>query len=170
MNRLVIATLLVACSSPAVHGPSQPAGTPAKASADDAFAALSQKFLDRFLQLAPTDATQAGEHRYDGTWPDLTAQGDASYHAFLEATRAELAKIPRDQLGEQNRIDAQILDDQTAAILYTLDTLKQRDVDPLYYTNLIGEGLDPLVTRSFGTPASRAASSASPPPSTSWGR
>ena len=122
------------------------------------FAQLSQRFLDGYFEHAPIDATQAGEHRYDGNWPDVSAQGDAAMRAFLEDTQKQLAAIPRDSLGEQDRIDAQILEDQLGAQLYSLEVLKPREVDPVYYTDLIGAGLDPLVTRNFGTPASRTAS------------
>jgi uncharacterized protein (DUF885 family) len=161
-SRVVVAMLVVACSSPAVRGPSSSSGSAstrgAAASPDQAFAALSQDFLDRYLRLYPVDATQAGEHRYDAAWPDVSPRGDATLRAFFEDTGRRLAAIPTAQLGVQNRIDAQILADQVAASLYALTTLRPRDVDPMYYTTLIAEGLDPLVTRNFGTPASRVAS------------
>jgi len=149
--------LLVGCSSSAVRGPTAPAA-PAPTSADRAFAELSQHFLDDYLRLSPTDATQAGDHRYDGAWPDVTAQGDEVLRAFLDHTRAQLAAIPKDQLGQQNRIDAQLLEDQIASTLYSQTELRPRDTNPLFYTTLIGDGLDALVTRNFGTPASRARS------------
>jgi uncharacterized protein (DUF885 family) len=157
-SRVVLALLLlVACSSPGLRGPTAPAESVAT-DADRAFAQLAQRFLDDYLRLSPTDATQAGEHRYDAAWPDVTPQGDEVLRAFLDHTRAQLATIPKAELGRQNRIDAQILEDQIAATLYSLTELRPRDVDPLFYTGLIGDGLDPLVTRNFGTPASRARS------------
>jgi uncharacterized protein (DUF885 family) len=156
--RLALVTIAVACSSPARPPTTPPAPPMQPSTSDHAFEQLAQRFLDGYLQRAPVDATQAGEHRYDSTWPDVSVQGDAAMHAFLENTQKQLAAIPRDTLGEQNKIDAQILEDQLEGQLYSLDSLKSREVDPLYYTDLIGAGLDPLVTRSFGTPASRAAS------------
>ncbi len=169
--RLILAATLAAsaCSSPSrapsPAAPVEPAPTPAPSpaapaapSADAAFAALSQQFLDAFLERAPVDATSAGEHRYDGRWPDVSAKGDASYRSFLEQTAAALAKIPRDKLNVQNQIDAQILEDFTRFGMFSLDELKGRERDPLYYTGLIGEGFDPLVNRNFGTKQSRLAS------------
>jgi uncharacterized protein (DUF885 family) len=127
-------------------------------SADQAFEAFAQGFLDGYLQRAPADATQAGDHRYDGTWPDVSVQGEASTRKWLEDTRAALGKLPRDGLSEQNRIDAEILGDHLRSRLFAIDELKTPEHDPVWYTNLIGEGLDPLVTRNFGTQDTRMAS------------
>jgi uncharacterized protein (DUF885 family) len=137
--------------------PSTPPGASAP-SADDNFRTLSKQFLDGYLERWPVEATEAGEHRYDATWPDVSPAGDAQLRAFLENERAALGQISKDKLDEQNAIDAQIIEDQIGLGLYALDALKPRDVDPVYYTNLIGEGLDPLVNRNFGTPESRLAS------------
>ncbi|HEU4731396.1 MAG TPA: DUF885 domain-containing protein [Kofleriaceae bacterium] len=161
----------LACSS-APHAPTAapeaPAAAPAgeapkppprqAAAPDQAFDDFAQRFLDAYLQRSPVDATQAGDHRFDGAWPDVSAAGEASTRKWLEDTRAELARLPRAGLSEQNQIDAAILDDHLRFGLFVIDELKPRDTDPLAYTNLIGEGLDPLVTRSFGTKESRMTS------------
>ena len=131
-----------ACSS-APHAPTPPAAarTPApevsdtpkpaprdKASPDQAFEVFAQSFLDGYLQRSPVDATQAGEHRFDGTWPDVSAGGRGRASAtWLADTRAALAELPRDGLSEQNQIDAAILDDQLRFGLFALDELKPRD-------------------------------------------
>jgi uncharacterized protein (DUF885 family) len=170
--RLALAgSLMVACSSPASSTPpttppavTPPAVTPPPAqamtapSSDRAFETLAQQFLDGYLQRSPVDATSAGEHRYDGTWPDVSAKGEASYRDFLAKTHAALAQISRAGLNAQNQIDAQILDDQLRYGMYAIDELKPREQDPVYYTNLIGEGLDPIVNRNYGSAESRMAS------------
>lgn len=140
-------------AGPVAAAPAAPAETP-----DQAFGAFARRALDDYFRQAPDDATQAGEHRYDATWPDVSVQGEARYRKFLEDTRAALAAFPRDRLSEQNRIDAAILDDRLRFGLFALDELKTRDSDPLSYVGLIGDGLDPLVTREFGTKESRMAS------------
>ena len=172
----VAAAVAAACSSPAPHpaapaepaepaAPTAPATTtttttaPAPApSGDAAFEAFAARALDGYFRHSPEEATQAGEHRYDGTWTDVSTAGEAATHKFLEDTRAELARIPRDQLSEQNQIDAAILDDQLRFGLFALDQLEVRDSDPLSYVGMIGDGLDPLVSREFGTLESRMAS------------
>jgi uncharacterized protein (DUF885 family) len=161
----------VACSSGPARSPNLPVDPappvaetpPGEAprpgpSADDTFDAFAQRFLDEYLKRDPSGATQIGDHRHDAMWPDVSVQGDASTRTWIEATRAELARLPREGLSEQNQIDAATLDDQLRGRLFELDELKQRDSDPTVYTGLIGEGLDPLVTRSFGTKETRMAS------------
>ncbi len=66
--------------------------------------------------------------------------------------------MPREALSVQNRIDAAILDDRLRYGLFVIDELKPRERNPLTYVGLIGDGLDPLVTRSFGTRAQRLTS------------
>lgn len=155
-----------ACSSPprapagpaASAPPAEEAKPPPAQSADQVFEAFAQRFLDEYLQRQPTLATHAGDHRHDGTWPDISVQGDASIRKWLEDTRATVARLPREGLSEQNQIDAAILDDQLRFGLFALDELKTRETDPVSYTSLISGGLDPLVTRSFGTKEQRMAS------------
>jgi uncharacterized protein (DUF885 family) len=158
----LLTAAVCACSSPPARsttpGGDSPAGAPAgpaAESADRGFEAFTLRVLDDYFRFNPDDATQAGEHRYDATWPDVSVQGEARYRKFLEDTRAELTKLSRDQLSEQNRVDASILDDRLRFGLYGLDELKTRDTNPLVYVGLIGDGLDPLVTREFGTKESR---------------
>ena len=167
MNRLVLGSLLVAaCSSPPARPPALPAPAPAPSpvvapppapsapSADAIFEAFAKQFLADYLEHSPVDATSAGEHRFDGKWPDLSPEGEAASRAFLEHARAS---IPRGALGVQNQIDATIIDDQIRFMLFGRDQLKTADRDPVYYTNLIGEGFDPLGNRAFGTKDSRLA-------------
>src|ERR1700704_385356 len=95
--RRLASFLLVAaaCSSPPAHPTTPAADTPAAApaapapapatgadapSADRAFEAFAQKYLDDYFQRAPENATHAGEHRYDASWPDVSVQGEASLH------------------------------------------------------------------------------------------
>jgi uncharacterized protein (DUF885 family) len=160
MKRIALVGL-VACSSPAatppvVAPPAAPVQTQTPTQTDDQrFTAYADQFLAEYLQLAPADATIAGEHRWDGTWPDVSPAGDAKLHAFLDRA---LAGIPRGALSAQNQIDATLLADTIRFQLFELDELKQRDRDPVFYTDVIGTGFDALVNRNFGTPASRLAS------------
>jgi len=167
-----LALAAVACSGSPARGPAAPpapgpaappptAAAPAPAAApspDQAFEAFAQQALDGYFRHAPDDATIEGEHRYDATWPDVSVEGEARYHKFLDDTRAALAGFPRDKLSAQNRIDAAILDDRLRYGVFALDELKTRDDNPQAYVGMIGDGLDPLVTREFGTLESRMTS------------
>src|ERR1700742_5107646 len=117
MKRLALLGL-VACSSPAAPPPPAPVTAPAPMPDDDQqFTAYAERFLADYLRLSPVDATPAGEHRWDGTWPDVTPAGDAKLHAFLDR---ELAGIPRGKLSQQDQIDATLLADQIKLGLFEL--------------------------------------------------
>ena len=122
---------------------------PAPPSADAMFGALASEFLEGYLALQPVQATNLGDHRFDGRWPDPSSDGDARLRAFFVGLRERLATIPAGALSDQNQIDARILLDQIGGWLFSLDEIKDHEENPLYYTGLLGDGLDPLLTRTF---------------------
>ncbi|HZJ55752.1 MAG TPA: DUF885 family protein, partial [Myxococcaceae bacterium] len=130
-------------------------------SPQQAFEALSRDYLERSLALSPTEATLLGDHRYDGRWPDLSKEGDAQQQRFEEESLGRLRAIPKDALSAEARVDAEMLDTQLRYSVFSRAELKPAELHPLSYTGVIGQGLDPLVNREFGTRASRAESLAS---------
>jgi uncharacterized protein (DUF885 family) len=120
-----------------------------------AFDALAARFLADYLRLEPVRATEAGDHTHDATWPDLGPEGDRARRAFVESTLAALAALPTGGLDAQRRVDAEILAAQLRYRLFALDELRELDTSPLAYTGLVGDGLDPLVTRDFAPLAAR---------------
>jgi uncharacterized protein (DUF885 family) len=153
----------LACSSPPARPPAPPSATstapaPAATDPDRAFEAFAQHFLDEHLRRNPAFATHAGDHRFDATWPDVSVQGEARQRAFVEDTRSALAALARARLSEQRQIDAAILDERLRNFEFSSDQLKPFDTDPMAYVSLISGGLDPLVTREFGTKETRLAS------------
>jgi uncharacterized protein (DUF885 family) len=156
------AFIVMGCSKPEAGAPDAGAVTAAASvtaavdggsmkstAADEKLAAFAASFLGAYLEKNPTRATQAGEHRYDGRWPDLSAEGEALDRTFIAAHLAELDGIPEAELSVQSKIDRGVLDNQLRYWLYTLDSLKDAERDPMLYTGLVGDGLDPLVTRDF---------------------
>ena len=112
---------------------------------------MGEHFLARYLELAPVEATQAGETSHDARMPDWSDTGDSAEHVFIAETRSALAKIHQDKLDPQNRIDAATLENRLAYWEYVLDELRPREVDPTAYTGLVGDALDPLITREFAS-------------------
>ncbi|HEY1904472.1 MAG TPA: DUF885 domain-containing protein [Myxococcaceae bacterium] len=152
-RRVVPFTLALALAC--AHAPETPvnAGTP-----QQAFEALSADYLERSLPLWPTDATQLGDHRYDGRWPDVSQDGDTQRQRFEEEILGRLEAIRRDSLTAESRVDADMLENQLRYSAFSRTELHRAELQPLYYTGLIGEGLDPLVNREFATRAERAQS------------
>jgi uncharacterized protein (DUF885 family) len=127
-------------------------------SSQEALDSISTSFLAGYLEKQPVRATEAGDHRFDGRWPDASEAGDAAYRAFLLETKAKLAAVDEASLGVESKIDKLILENQIALGLFTQDELKPAENDPLFWTAMLGDGLDPLVTRDFAPPAARAKS------------
>ena len=159
MRTVTISLALLALSSCARHEdpPPVPPVTVAlpQRSADRAFDELAQRFLHEYLERSPVAATSAGEHAYDGRWPDTSAEGDAAYLAFLDRTRAALGKIPTTELTTSHRIDAAILQNQLDYQRFKETELRPWATQPLAWTSFIGDGLDPLLTREFASIADR---------------
>ncbi len=161
------AAYLVGCTAPGPEGgatgapPAETRGAPTASaaatggtmksteSADARFAAFAAKFLDAYLAMNPTRATEAGEHRHDARWPDVSAEGEAAERRFVEAQKKELAALPEADLGPQARVDRGVIENRLDYWLFSIDELKEAENNPLMYTGLVGDGLDPLVTRDF---------------------
>ncbi|MEP7127200.1 MAG: DUF885 domain-containing protein [Byssovorax sp.] len=160
---LLAATVLCAsfaACTPASEGPSvKPADSGSKPTAsasaapaatdDTALTAFSARFLAAWLERDPVQATAAGEHRHDGRYPDVSVEGEAADHLFFEGALKELSAIPVTRLSLQGRVDHAILENQLRSWLFDLDELHERAWNPMAYTTMIGEGLDPLLSRSF---------------------
>jgi len=123
--------------------------TTAPPSADATFTTLTNDFLDGYLALEPVFATTLGDHRHDDRWPDESAAGTARLRAFLVEQRARVAATPIASMNLQNQVDARILLDQIDGQLFSLDELKPEENNPVLYTTLVGDGLDPLLTHTF---------------------
>jgi len=114
---------LLALALIAALGGCQPAdapsatGTPAAATAGDAavdaaFADLSKRALDTWMQLSPISATQIGDHRYDSEIDDLSAAGQQKVLAAYKGLVADLDRIDVSKLSRENQVDAAILRNQ----------------------------------------------------------
>ncbi|WP_437631215.1 DUF885 domain-containing protein [Sorangium sp. So ce854] len=157
---LLLVAQLCACGSvePAAP-PAQPGAKEAVVSAGDAragaadaeraLAAVSARVLEEHLRDEPVRATEAGDHRYDALWPDVSEQGEAARRRALEAALADLLAVPAGALGLQSRVDAAMIENQLRSALFAIDELREATWNPMVYTGLIGDGLDPLITRSF---------------------
>lgn len=118
-------------------------------SADARLKAFAEQFLGEYLERNPTRATEAGEHRFDARWPDPSERGEAQERSFVQKRLEELAAIPAGELSAQARVDHELCGNVLRYWLFSLDELKDAETDPLYYTRLVGDGIDPLVNREF---------------------
>ncbi|MCA1714376.1 MAG: DUF885 domain-containing protein, partial [Gammaproteobacteria bacterium] len=123
--------------------------TTTAAEADAAFADLSKRWLDGWLQLNPVAATQIGEHRYDSQIDDLSAAGRTRSLDFSRKLLAELDALDAGTLSRENQVDAAILRNQLRADIWSIEDLQSWAWDPQGYSGLAGGAIYNLMAREF---------------------
>jgi uncharacterized protein (DUF885 family) len=125
-----------------------PAAAPAQA-ADAAFADLSKRALDSWMQLSPVGATQIGDHRFDSEIDDLSAAGQQKTLTAYKGLLAELEKMDVAKLGRENQVDAAILRNQLQSDIWNAEVLQSSKWDPQMYNGLAGSAIYGLMAREF---------------------
>ncbi|WP_457894531.1 DUF885 domain-containing protein [Stenotrophomonas hibiscicola] len=119
------------------------------AAVDAAFADLSKRALDTWMQLSPVSATQIGDHRYDSELDDLSAAGQQKTVAAYKALLGELGKIDVAKLGRENQVDAAILRNQLQSEIWNAEVLQSGKWDPQLYNGIAGSAIYGLMAREF---------------------
>jgi len=119
------------------------------AAVDAAFADLSKRALDTWMQLSPVSATQIGDHRYDSELDDLSAAGQQKTLAAYKALLGELDKIDVAKLGRENQVDAAILRNQLQSEIWNAEVLQSGKWDPQLYNGIAGSAIYGLMAREF---------------------
>jgi uncharacterized protein (DUF885 family) len=126
-----------------------PAAAPDTAQADAKFADLSKRWLDGMLALSPVNATQIGDHRFDGEVDDMSAAGRAKSLDFSKKMLAELEAMDLKALSRENQVDASVLRNQLRYDVWTSEQLQSWAWDPQGYNATAGGALYTLVARDF---------------------
>lgn len=145
----LIAALSACGKTEAPNAPAAPAVAADTAQADAAFADLSKRALDGWLQLSPVSATQIGEHKYDGQIDDLSAEGRKKILDFSKRTLAELDAMGASKLSRENQVDAAILRNQLRSDIWNIETLQGWAWDPQVYSGLAGGAIYSVMAREF---------------------
>lgn len=127
---------------------------------DTRFEALAHAFLEDYLRLNPEEATDLGDHRYDGRLSDYSAAGTAAEIAMLRRHLAALDGIDATGLTGANRVDARILHLQLERRIFELTEIRSREWNPLAYNSSLANSIYQLTSREFAPAASRLRSAA----------
>ncbi|MCW0372928.1 DUF885 domain-containing protein [Xanthomonas sacchari] len=156
-KHLLAAALLAAlagCQKPA-DAPAASTAAPgssaaaADSAADTAFAALSKRAVDTWMQLSPVGATQTGDHRYDSELDDLSAAGRQKSLDASKQLLAELDKLDTTKLSRENQVDAAILRNQLQSDIWNSEVAQGWATDPQVYNGLAGGAIYGLMAREF---------------------
>lgn len=149
---LALVAALAGCQPADAPTPGSTAATGQQAgdaAVDAAFADLSKRALDTWMQLSPVSATQIGDHRYDSEIDDLSAAGQQKTLAAYKALLGELDKIEVAKLGRENQVDAAILRNQLQSEIWNAEVMQSGKWDPQLYNGLAGSAIYGLMAREF---------------------
>lgn len=116
-------------------------------SSDERFQSLAANYIEKTLEYSPETATSLGDHRFDARLSDYSLAGIAEVRSLNKAYLDSLTRIDVNDLGPINQIDHKILRTNLEAILYSLDTLREYEWNPLSYN--VGGAIYGLLAREF---------------------
>jgi uncharacterized protein (DUF885 family) len=149
------ALILGACAAAPPPPAPAPAPPPPPPTPDQAFEALTKRYLDEFPRLSPVDATALGDHRFDDRVDDASVEGWQAQREFSERYLAALQSIDQRQLSRANQVDALLLAHELEYQRWKLSTLEDWRWNPLIYTRLAGDALYNLIARDFAPEVQR---------------
>ena len=124
--------------------------------ADKQFESLAGNYIEKLLRLNPEWATGLGDHRYDGRLNDYSIAGVKAQRMLAKSYLDSLTTLDVNSLSPVDKIDCRILQTNLEAMLYSLDTLKDFEWNPLSYN--VGGAIYGLVARDFAPINDRLAS------------
>src|SRR5213593_3009415 len=127
----------------------------AATSQDDAFQKIAHDYVEQYLRANPEQATELGDHRFDGELTDYSAEARAKDLATQKEFRDKLNAIDGKQLTGANRIDFRILKENIDYQIFQAEELKEPEWNPLVYMQSLANSLYLLVARDFAPPDKR---------------
>src|SRR5207249_2549969 len=122
---------------------------------DETFQKVAHDYIEQYLQANPEDATELGDHRFDGQLTDYSVKARAKELATQKAFRDKLSAIDGSQLASANNVDFRILKENIDYKIFQAEELKEPDWNPLVYMQSLANSLYLLVARDFASPEKR---------------
>jgi uncharacterized protein (DUF885 family) len=122
---------------------------------DDAFQKIAHDYIEQYLRTNPEDATELGDHRFDGQLTNYSTEAQAKELATQKEFREKLSAINGSQLTGANNIDFRILKENIDYQIFRAEELKEPEWNPLVYMQSLANSLYLLVARDFASPEQR---------------
>src|SRR3954451_2247982 len=123
----------------------------------DAFQKIAHDYVEQYLQANPEQATELGDHRFDGELTDYSAEARAKDLATQKEFRDKLNAVDGSQLTGPNNIDFRILKENIDYEIFRAEELKEPEWNPLVYMQSLANSLYLLVARDFAPAEKRVA-------------
>jgi uncharacterized protein (DUF885 family) len=122
---------------------------------DDAFQKIAHDYIEQYLRANPEDATELGDHRFDGQLTDYSTEARVKALAAQKDFREKLNGIDGSKLTGANNIDLRILKENIDYQIFRAEELKEPEWNPLVYMDSLANSLYLLVARDFASPEQR---------------
>ncbi|HWY40394.1 MAG TPA: DUF885 domain-containing protein [Chthoniobacterales bacterium] len=124
--------------------------------ADDEFEKIAKDYVENYLASHPENATELGDHRFDGVLSDYSAETRSRMLASAKQVREALKKFDDyKQLTGANQVDVRILRDNIDREIFSLEELRDAEWNPLVYNQSLANSLYLLVARDFDSAEKR---------------
>jgi uncharacterized protein (DUF885 family) len=108
-----------------------------------------KQYLEEHFKMRPTDATEIGDHRYDGELDDVSP---AARKHWVDHARKTLEELPKQvdykALSRDEQIDYEIFKHQLETAIWLAENRKSFEEDPRVYVGYINDSVYLLLTRS----------------------
>src|SRR5207249_6642142 len=122
---------------------------------DGAFQKIAHDYIEQYLRANPEDATELGDHRFDGQLTDYSPEAQAKELATQKEFRGKLSDIDGKQLTGANSIDFRILKENIDYHIFQAEELKEPEWNPLVFMQSLANSLYLLVARDFASAEKR---------------
>jgi uncharacterized protein (DUF885 family) len=122
---------------------------------DGAFQKIAHDYIEQYLRANPEDATELGDHRFDGQLTDYSSERRAKELAAQKEFRDKLNGVDGSKLTGANNVDFRILKENIDYQIFRAEELKEPDWNPLVYMDSLANSLYLLVARDFASPEQR---------------
>src|SRR5438552_12957424 len=116
---------------------------------DDEFQKIAHGYIEQYLRSNPEDATELGDHRFDGQLTDYSSDAQTKDLATQKEFHDKLNAIDGAQLTGANNVDFRILKENIDYKIFQDEELKELERDPLVYMQSLANSLYLLVARDF---------------------
>jgi uncharacterized protein (DUF885 family) len=123
---------------------------------DDDFEKIAKDYCENYLASHPEFSTELGDHRFDGSLTDYSAESRARMLANAKQVREALKKFDDyRRLTGANQVDVRILRDNVESEIFRLEELREAEWNPLVYNQSLANSLYLLVARDFDSAQKR---------------
>jgi len=122
---------------------------------DDEFEKIAKDYIEQELRANPEEATELGDHRFDGELTDYSSEAQAKELAAQKEFRGKLNILDGSKTTGANNVDFRILRENIDYKIFEAEELKEADWNPLLYNQSLANSLYLLVARDFASPEKR---------------